>query len=150
MRGLFFYNDLSSNPAAHIADSFAMHCPLVEWMDRWKPAQEISLATETPAQTEDAVLELAALLDAEVSVTEIILQALEARIVGLKVDRLRWLLVVAGWVRGCARLMLVHSGFLSLCGPGPGVLLHLRGHFLYIHILPLMLTYVNLCHIIIA
>jgi hypothetical protein len=57
------------------------------------------LATETPAQTEDALLELAALLDAEVRVTEIILQALEARIVGLKkVVQLRWLLV-AGWVR---------------------------------------------------
>jgi hypothetical protein len=86
------------------------------------------LATEKPAQTEDALLELAALLDAEVRVTEIILQALEARIVGLKkVVQLRWLLV-AGWVRGCARLYGVHSGFLSLCGPGPGVRQHLRGH----------------------
>jgi hypothetical protein len=48
------------------------------------------------------VLEPTALLDAEVSMTEIILQALEARIVGLKkVVWLRWLLV-AGWVRGCA------------------------------------------------
>ena len=47
---------------------------------------------------------------------EIILQALEARIVGLKkVVRLRWLLV-AGWVRGCARLMLVHMGILSWAG----------------------------------
>jgi hypothetical protein len=65
------------------------------------------------------VLELTALLNAEVSMTEIILQALEARIVGLKkVVGLRWLLV-AGWVRGCARLMLVHSGFLSV-GRVPG------------------------------
>jgi hypothetical protein len=65
------------------------------------------------------VLELTALLNAEVSMTEIILQALEARIVGLK--KLVWLrcLLVAGWVRGCARLYCVHSGFLSV-GRVPG------------------------------
>ena len=52
--------------------------------------------------------------------TEIILQALQARIVGLKkVVRLRWLLV-AGWVRGCARLMLVHSGHPFSVGRVPG------------------------------
>jgi hypothetical protein len=63
------------------------------------------LAGETPTEPKHAVLELASFLNAEVSVTEIIL---EARIVGLKkVVRLCWLLVVAGWVRGCARLMLV-------------------------------------------
>ena len=46
-----------------------------------------------------AHLKLASLLDAEVSVTEVILQALEARIVGLKKGvRLGWLLV-GGWVR---------------------------------------------------
>jgi hypothetical protein len=66
------------------------------------------LATETPAEPKHAVLELASLLNAEVRMTEIILQALEARIVGLKVVRLGRLLVV-GWVRGCARLMIVHS-----------------------------------------
>ena len=69
------------------------------------PAQEIGLATETPAQTEDAVLELASLLNAEVRMAQIILQTLEARIVGLKkVVGLGRRLVVAGWVRGCARL----------------------------------------------
>jgi hypothetical protein len=68
-----------------------------------------ALATETLTEAEHAVLELASFLNAEVRVTEIILQALEARIVGLKkVVRLGWLLV-AGWVRGCARLYGVHS-----------------------------------------
>jgi hypothetical protein len=57
-----------------------------------------ALATETLAKAEHAVLDLAALLDAEVRVTEIILQALQARIVSLKVVRLGWLLVT-GWVR---------------------------------------------------
>jgi hypothetical protein len=53
-------------------------------------------------------------------VTQIILQALEARIVGLKkVVRLGWLLV-AGWVRGCARLMLVHSVHPFSVGRVPG------------------------------
>jgi hypothetical protein len=90
--------------------------------------QRSGLATETLAQSEHALLELASLLNAEVSVTQIILKALEARIVGLKkVVWLRWLLV-AGWVRGCARLMLVHSGH-PFCGPGPGVRQHLRGRF---------------------
>jgi hypothetical protein len=79
-----------------------------------------ALATETLAEAEHAVLELAALLDAEVRVTKIILHALEARIVGLKVVRLRWLLVVAGWVRGCARLMLVHSVLPFSVGRVPG------------------------------
>ena len=52
--------------------------------------------------------------------TEIILQALSTRIVGLKkVVQLRWLLV-AGWVRGCARLMLVHSGHPFSVGRVPG------------------------------
>jgi hypothetical protein len=41
------------------------------------------LAGATLAEAEHALLELAALLDAEVRVTQIILQALEARIVGL-------------------------------------------------------------------
>jgi hypothetical protein len=82
----------------------------------------------TVAEAEHAILELASLLDAEVRVTEIILQALQARIVGLKkVVWLGWLLV-AGWVRGCARLMLVHSG-LPFCGPGPGRRLPRRGRF---------------------
>jgi hypothetical protein len=50
-------------------------------------------------------------------VTQIILQALEARIVGLmKVVRLP----VAGWVRGCARLMLVHSVHPFSVGRVPG------------------------------
>jgi hypothetical protein len=40
-----------------------------------------------------------ALLDAEVRMTQIILKALEARILGLKVVRLGRLLVT-GWVRG--------------------------------------------------
>jgi hypothetical protein len=66
------------------------------------------------------VLELTALLNAEFRVTEIILEALEARIVSLKkVVGLGWLLD-AGWVRGCARLRGVHSGH-PFCGPGPGV-----------------------------
>jgi hypothetical protein len=60
----------------------------------------------------------AALLDAQVRMTKIVLQALEARIVGLKklvcVGRL---LVVVGWVRGCARLYGVHSVH-PFCGPG--------------------------------
>jgi hypothetical protein len=81
--------------------------------------QRSGLATETLAQSEHALLELASLLNAEVSVTQIILKALEARIVGLKkVVWLRWLLV-AGWVRGCARIFSVHSGILSV-GRVPG------------------------------
>jgi hypothetical protein len=108
-----------------------------------------ALATETLAEAEHAVLKLAALLNAEVSVKEIILEALEARIVGLKkVVRLCWLLV-AGWVRGCARLYGVHSGH-PFCGPGPGVLHHLRGHFLYTTTLPLALSCVNFCCTIFA
>jgi hypothetical protein len=51
------------------------------------------LATERLAKAEHAVPELAALLDAEVRVTEIILEALQARILGLKVIRLGRLLV---------------------------------------------------------
>jgi hypothetical protein len=82
---------------------------------------DLRLAEETSAEAEHAVLELTTFLDAEVSVTEIILKALEARIVGLKkVVRLRRLLV-AGWVRGCARLYGVHSGFLSLWAGSRGV-----------------------------
>jgi hypothetical protein len=42
------------------------------------------LAGKPPAEAEHALLELTALLDAQVRVTEIILQALEARIVNLK------------------------------------------------------------------
>jgi hypothetical protein len=42
-------------------------------------------------------------------VTEIILQALQARIVGLKKVIRLGRLVVAGWVRGYARLYGVHS-----------------------------------------
>jgi hypothetical protein len=76
---------------------------------------------EPPAEGQHAVLELASLLDAEVSVTQIILQALKARVVGLKkIVRLCWLLV-AGCVRGCARLYGVHSGFLSLWARPRGV-----------------------------
>jgi hypothetical protein len=48
------------------------------------PAQEIGLATETPTEEEHAILKLAALLNAEVRVKEIILQELQARIVSLK------------------------------------------------------------------
>ena len=77
------------------------------------------LATETPTEAEHALLEIASLLDAEVRVTEVILQALEARIMDLKkVVGLARLLVI-GWVRGCARLRVVHSGFLSV-GRVPG------------------------------
>jgi hypothetical protein len=37
--------------------------------------------------------------------------------------------ILGGWVRvGCARLCGVHEA--PPRGPGPGVLLHLRGHFL--------------------
>jgi hypothetical protein len=55
---------------------------------------ETAVEAELAAEAEHTLLELAALLDAEVSVTEIILEALEARIVGLKkVVQLRWLLV---------------------------------------------------------
>jgi hypothetical protein len=82
--------------------------------------QRSGLATETLAQSEHALLELASLLNAEVSVTQIILKALEARIVGLKkVVWLRWLLV-AGWVRGCARIFSVHSGHPFSVGRVPG------------------------------
>ena len=84
------------------------------------PAREIDLATQTPAEAKHAVLELAALLDAEVRVTQIILQALQARIVGLKkVVWLGRLLLVAGWVRGCARLYGVHSGHPFSVGRAP-------------------------------
>jgi hypothetical protein len=82
-------------------------------------ASDRGLAREPPAQTKHALLELTTFLDAEVSVTQIILQALQARIVGLNVVRLCWLLV-AGWVRGCARLRVVHSGFLSVGRPPGG------------------------------
>ena len=86
----------------------------------------------------------AALLDAQVRMTKIVLQALEARIVSLKkVVRLRRL-VVAGWVRGCARLFGVHSlSSKPFCGPGPGVLQHLRGRFLSdIHIISFLTAFV--------
>jgi hypothetical protein len=83
------------------------------------------LVVETPTEFKHAVLKLALLPNAEVRVTEIILQALEARIVGLKVVRLRWLLV-AGWVRGCARIFLGHKAYPLWSGlremavsPGP-------------------------------
>jgi hypothetical protein len=96
----------------------------------WSWVLDPGLAGETPAEAEHAILELASLLDAEVRVTEIILQALQARIVGLKkVVWLGWLLIV-GWVRGCARLMLVHSGH-PFCGPGSGVLPTPPGPSLY-------------------
>jgi hypothetical protein len=54
-------------------------------------------------------------------VTQIILQALQARIVGLKkVVWLGRLVVVAGWVRGCARLYGVHSACPFSVGQAPG------------------------------
>jgi hypothetical protein len=93
-----------------------------------------SLATETLAEAELEDRVLAALLNAEVSVTEIILQALEARIVGLKkVVQLRWLLV-AGWVRGCARLYGVHSGHPLSVGRVPGCVNTRGAIFLPAHI----------------
>ena len=80
---------------------------------------ETAVEAELAAEAKHSVLELASLLDAEVSVTQIILEALQARIEGLKkVVRLGRLLV-AGWVRGCARLYSVHSGILSV-GQVPG------------------------------
>jgi hypothetical protein len=88
--------------------------------------QRSGLAAEPLAEAEHAVLELASLLDAEVRVTQIILQALEARIVGLKKVVGLGRLLVAGWVRGCARLLCGHKA--APCGPGPGVRQHLRGH----------------------
>jgi hypothetical protein len=90
---------------------------------------ETAVEAELAAEAEHVLLELAALLNAEVSVTQIILQALEARIVGLKKVVGLHRLLVARWVRGCARLMLVHSD-LRFCGPGSGVVPHRRGHFL--------------------
>jgi hypothetical protein len=79
-----------------------------------------SLEAELAAEAEHTVLELAALFNAEVSVTQIILLALEARIMGLeKVVGLRWLLI-GRWVRGCARLMLVHSVLPFSVGRVPG------------------------------
>ena len=45
---------------------------------------DLGLARKPPAEAKHALLELAALLAAEVRMTQIILQALEARIVGLK------------------------------------------------------------------
>jgi hypothetical protein len=83
----------------------------------WSWVLDPGLAGETPAEAEHAILELASLLDAEVRVTEIILQALEARIVGLKVVRLRQLLLFGGWVPACAILSGVHS----LCPPSLSV-----------------------------
>jgi hypothetical protein len=81
---------------------------------------ETAVEAELAAEAEHALLELAALLDAEVSVTQIILQALQARIVGIKkVVRLGRLLM-AGWVRGCARLYDVHSGHPFSVGRAPG------------------------------
>jgi hypothetical protein len=77
------------------------------------------LVVETPTEFKHAVLKLALLPNAEVRVTEIILQALEARIVGLKVVRLRQLLLFGGWVRGCARLFGVHSAPLLAVGRVP-------------------------------
>jgi hypothetical protein len=57
-------------------------------------SEDRGLEAELAAEAEHTVLELATLLKAEVRVTVIILQALEARIVGLKkVVRLGWLLV---------------------------------------------------------
>ena len=77
------------------------------------------LAIEAPAEAEHALLKLTALLDAQVRMTQIILQALEARIVDLNIVRFRWLLV-AGWVRGCARLRGVHSEHPFSVGRVPG------------------------------
>ena len=45
---------------------------------------ETAVEAELAAEAEHVLLELASLLNAEVSVTEIILQALQARVVGLK------------------------------------------------------------------
>jgi hypothetical protein len=53
--------------------------------------------------------------------TQIILQALKTRIVGLKkLIRLGGLLVVGGWVRGCARLYGVHRFLILSVGRVPG------------------------------
>jgi hypothetical protein len=82
---------------------------------------DAGLAREPPAQTKHALLELTAFLDAEVRVTQIILQALQARVVSLKVVRLRQLLLFGGWVRGCARIFGVHSlSSKPFCGPAAG------------------------------
>jgi hypothetical protein len=100
---------------------------------------DLGLAREPPAKAKHALLEFAVLLDAQVRVKEIILQALQARIVDLqKVVRLVWLLV-AGWVRGCARLYAVHSGFLSLWAGSRGAPTPAGPLLLYsIHILPVL------------
>jgi hypothetical protein len=107
---------------------------------------DLRLAREPLAEAEHAILELAALLDAEVSVTEIILQALEARIVGLK--KVVGLLI-AGWVRGCARLRVVHSGFLSV-GRVPRSGNSCGAIFMPTDTVSAMLFFVKLCCIISA
>jgi hypothetical protein len=65
----------------------------------------------------------------------LVLEALEAGVVGLKkVVRLRWLLVVAGWVRGCARIRDGHEDHpFVVRAPGggnlAGAVFCLRPHF---------------------
>jgi transcriptional regulator with XRE-family HTH domain len=95
---------------------------------------ETAVEAELAAEAEHAVAELLALLNAEVRVTQIILQALEARIVGLKVVGLGRLLV-AGWVRVCARLCGGHEDTPSWSGlreaatsPGPFLCLKVVCH----------------------
>src|SRR5215207_7229554 len=116
-----------------------MFSPLARFHTVWKfarrwwrprPSQERGLVVKTPADSQHAVAELAALLNAEVRVTEIILQALEARIVGLKVVRLRQLLLCGRWVRGCARISIGHKAYPLWSGlrdaptsPGPSLCL---------------------------
>jgi hypothetical protein len=78
------------------------------------------LAAETPAERENAVPELLALLVVHEFVTETLLELHQA-------------LCFGGWMRACARLMLVHSG-LPFCGPGPGVSLAPAGPFPFLRL----------------
>ena len=68
------------------------------------------LSGETPAETEDAVPKLLALVVTEELVPETLIEALQARVVGLcGVVRL----LVGGRLRGCARLTLTAHGVLA-------------------------------------
>jgi hypothetical protein len=93
----------------------------------------LTLGLLTTLASHDLYMLLTALLMADVVIAAIAAAGdtpLEAGVVSLY-GVLVAVLLFARWVRGvCARLGAVHSGH-PFCGPGPGELQLLRGHFLY-------------------
>jgi hypothetical protein len=81
-------------------------------------------------ELQDTVPKLLALLIVHQLVTVTLLEALQARVVGLY-DFVR--LLVGSGLSVCARLIGVHSDLLSGCGPGPGEWQLLRDHLFIRH-----------------